>query len=164
MIPSLSAEEYQRLEQNILNDDCIDQFVLWNGNLIDGYNRHTIYTKHNLEFQTVDKSFDSWNDVCIWIIQNKLGRCNLPHFSRGEFGSKLKYFYQEKGIKNLKIVGKLYGENSPQNLELVQNSAKVLDGNTTVFDEREIKKIDTQEEIAKLSGVSPDTISNVEKN
>jgi len=46
----------------------------------------------------------------------------------------------------------------------VQNSAKVLDGNTTVFDEREIKKIDTRGEVAKLSGVSHDTISKVGKN
>lgn len=55
-------------------------------------------------------------------------------------------------------------ENYFKNLDLVQNFTKFLNKIIFILDEREIKKIDTQEEIAKLSGVSPDTISNVEKN
>lgn len=120
------------------------------------YNRYIGYIKHNLKFNIVEKPFDSRNDYCIQIIQNKLRRRNLPHLARANLGVKLKHFFQEKRIENLKIAGKLYGENHLKNLELGQNSAKALD-------EREIKKIDTQEEIAKLLGVSHDTISKIKK-
>ena len=156
LIPSLSSNEYQNLEENILKDGCRDPLVLWNGMLVDGHNRHTICTKHNLQFNVVEKSFDSRNDVYIWIIQNQLGRRNLPHFARAELGVKLKHFFQEKGLENKKIAGKLHGISDMNSVkELSQNSAKpILDSYT---------KIDAREEVAKLSGVSHDTISKVEK-
>lgn len=156
LIPPLSSNEYQILEENILKDGCRDPLVLWNGILVDGHNRHTICTKHNLKFNIVEKPFASRNDVCIWIIQNQLGRRNLPHFARAELGVKLKHFFQEKGLENKKTAGKLHGIIDMNSLkELLQNSAKsILDSCT---------KIDTREEVAKLSGVSHDTISKVEK-
>jgi len=88
LIPPLSSNEYLTLEENILKDGCRDPLVVWNGILVDGQNRHTICTKHNLKFSIVEKLFDSRNDVRIWIIQNQLGRRNLPHFARAELGVK----------------------------------------------------------------------------
>ena len=157
LIPQLSFNEYQTLEENILKDGCRDPLVVWNGILVDGHNRHTICTKHNLKFSVVGKLFDSRNDVCIWIIQNQLGRRNLPHFARAELGVKLKHFFQEKGLDNKKNAGKLHGISDLNSVkELSQNSAKpILDSGT---------KIDAREEVAKLSGVSHDTISKVKKN
>jgi hypothetical protein len=58
---------------------------------------------------------------------------------------------------NLKSFGNYKGA-PPDNLEPVQNSAKALDSITSFLDEREIKKIDTRKEIAKLSSVPHDTI------
>ena len=156
LISPLSLNEYQTLEENILTDGCRDSLVSWNGILIDGHNRYTICTKHDLKFSVVEKPFDSRNDVCIWIIQNQLGRRNLPHFARAELGVKLKHFFQEKGLDNKKNAGKVYGISDMNSIkELSQNSAKpILDSGT---------KIDAREEVAKLSGVSHDTISRVEK-
>jgi hypothetical protein len=101
-------------------------------NLVDGHNRHTICTKHNLQFNVVEMPFDSRNDVCIWIIQNQLGRRNLPHFARAELGVKLKHFFQEKGLENKKTAGKLHGISDINSVkELSQNSAKpILDSCT----------------------------------
>ena len=98
---------------------CRDPVVLWNGLLVDGHNRHEVCTKHDLKFNIVEKSFDSRSNVCIWIIQNQLGRRNLPHFARAELGVKLKHFFQEKGLENKKNAGKLHGVSD-------MNSAKEL--------------------------------------
>ena len=156
LIPQLSFNEYQTLEENIVKDGCRDPLVVWNGILIDGHNRYTICTKHNLKFSVVEKLFDSRNDVCIWIIQNQLGRRNLPHFARAELGIKLKHFFQEKGLENKKNAGKLHGISDVNSVkELPQNSAKPISDSCV--------KIDAREEVAKLSGVSHDTISKVEK-
>ncbi len=156
LIPSLSSYEYQILKENILKDGCRDPLVLWNKILIDGYNRYKICTEHNLKFNVVEKPFDSQNDVYIWIIQNQLGRRNLPHFARAELGVKLKHFFQEKGLENKRNAGKLYGISDLNSVkELLPNSAKpILDSGI---------KINAREEVAKLSGVSHDTISKVEK-
>lgn len=76
---------------------------------------------------------------------------------------KLKNFFWEKEIENQKIGGKLYGAQHPKNPKLVQNSVKALDGTINVHDDTEIKKINTQKELAMVADVSHDTISKVEK-
>jgi len=156
LIPLLSSNEYQTLEENILKDGCRDSIVVWNGIIVDGHNRYKICKKHNLEFNVVEKSFESRNDVCIWIIQNQLGRRNLPLFARAELGIKLKQFFQEKGLENKRNAGKVHGISDMNSVkELSQNSAKPnLDSDI---------KLDAREEVAKLSEVSHDTISKVEK-
>ena len=156
LIPPLSSSEYQILEENILKDGCRDPLVSWNGIVVDGHNRHTICRKHNLEFNTVEMSFDSRNDVSIWIIQNQFGRRNLTHFARAELGLKSKHFFQDKGLENKKVAGKLHGiSNTNCVKELLPNSAKpILDSGT---------KINAREEVAKIAGVGHDTISKVEK-
>ena len=156
LIPPLSIEEYNLLEESIIKEGCRDPLVLWNEILIDGYNRYAICTKHNITFNVIERPFNSRNDVSIWVIQNQFGRRNLTHFARAELGLKLKHFFQEKGLENKKVAGKLHGISDTNCVkELSQNSAKpILDSST---------KVDAREEVAKLSGVSHDTISKVEK-
>lgn len=96
LIPQLTDKEYQNLEESILNEGCRDSLVLWNEIIIDGHNRYKICNKHNLKYATIGRDFNSRNDVCIWIIQNQLGRRNLPHFARAELGIKLKHFSKKK--------------------------------------------------------------------
>ena len=45
LIPSLSAEEYGQLEENILHDGIRDALIVWNGVLLDGHNRYKIAQK-----------------------------------------------------------------------------------------------------------------------
>ena len=45
LMPPLSDNEFCSLEQNILVHGCMNPLVLWNGILIDGYNRFNIVTK-----------------------------------------------------------------------------------------------------------------------
>ena len=77
LLPVLDGETFATLEESILRHGCRDPLVLWNGILIDGYNRFSICSHHNIPFETVDMEFDSREDVLIWIISNQISRRNL---------------------------------------------------------------------------------------
>lgn len=78
-IPPLKAEEFQQLEKNILEDGVIlNPLILWNGTLVDGYNRYRIAEKHpHIQYTTVAKEFPDRYAVLAWICKNQLGRRNL---------------------------------------------------------------------------------------
>jgi 16S rRNA G966 N2-methylase RsmD len=77
LVPPLQQEEYDLLEKSILEEGCRDALVIWNGFIIDGHNRYRICSKHNIEFDVVEKEFDSREKVKDWIDANQLGRRNL---------------------------------------------------------------------------------------
>jgi len=77
LLPALDGETYGLLEENILANGCRDPLVLWDGILIDGYNRYRICMEHDISFDTVDKEFDSRAEVLIWIVSNQISRRNL---------------------------------------------------------------------------------------
>lgn len=77
LIPALSVEEYKQLEENCLAEGIRESIITWNGYIIDGHNRYEIATKHNLKYESIDKSFDSEVDVRIWMRNNQKGRRNL---------------------------------------------------------------------------------------
>ena len=77
LLPILDETTFRLLEENILEYGCRDPLILWNGILIDGYNRYKICNHHQLPFTTVDMEFDSREEVLIWIISNQISRRNL---------------------------------------------------------------------------------------
>ncbi|MDR2599740.1 MAG: hypothetical protein LBC73_05635 [Oscillospiraceae bacterium] len=85
LLPQLDEQSYAGLEANILKNGIRDSLVLWQGILIDGYNRYSIATKHNLPFNTITMEFNSREEVTIWIITNQIERRNLTPF-------QLRYF------------------------------------------------------------------------
>lgn len=146
LIPPLTFEEKKMLEESILNEGCRDAIVLWGDTIIDGHNRYEICAKHGIHFETVNREFESRNEVIEWIIKNQFGRRNLPLHERARLALRLKPVIAEKAKeKQAEYHGNQY-ENG-----LSQNSAEVQ------------KAIDTREEIAKAAGVSHDTIAKVEK-
>lgn len=88
LIPPLTDDEYTRLEQSIISEDCHDAIVVWNDIIVDGHNRYKICKQRSIDFQTVQKSFSSRQEVILWIIQNQLGRRNLNDFQRVEIVRK----------------------------------------------------------------------------
>lgn len=146
LIPPLTDEEYKGLEESILKDGCRDALVLWGEILVDGHNRYEICTRHNIPFKTVQKEFTSRDDVVIWIIKNQFGRRNLPAYERAKLALRLKPVIAEKAKeKQAEYHGNQYESG------LSQKSVEVQ------------KPIDTQKELAKVAGVSHDTIAKVEK-
>lgn len=85
LLPVLDAETFRLLEENILEHGCRDPLVLWNGILIDGYNRYQICTAHDIPFHTVDKAFAFREEVLIWIITNQVSRRNLTPIQLSHF-------------------------------------------------------------------------------
>ena len=145
LIPPLSPEEYQYLEENILKDGVREPLVVWGDVLIDGHNRYEICQKHGITYKTVNKDFESDEEAERWIILNQFGRRNLTKFQRSELALKLKPMLAAQAKERQKIYcGNQYDKKSG----LRQNSVQVQKGKTS-------------DDIAKIAGVSRDTISKV---
>lgn len=77
LIPPLSHEEFDLLEQSCLAEGIRDAIVTWQGFIIDGHNRYSIAQKHGLGFRTVEKEIATDADVIDWMINNQLGKRNI---------------------------------------------------------------------------------------
>lgn len=83
-IPPLSAEEYSRLEANILEDGEVrEPIVVWGNTIIDGHNRYKIVQAHpEIPFKVKQMNFaDKW-DAIVWMCRTQLGRRNLTDEQR----------------------------------------------------------------------------------
>ena len=139
LIPPLTGEEFDQLEQNILADGIRDPLVLWGDILVDGHNRYEIAQRHGLDFDTVQMEFADADDVKRWIILNQFGRRNLPAYERARLALQLKPILAGEARKRQGVRNDL--------ADIVQNSAPSK----------------TRDELAKIAGVSHDTIVRVEK-
>ena len=89
LIPPLSSEEYNQLEENIKLEGCRDPLVIWNGFIIDGHHRYSICSKYNIDFKTEDytNSLENRDEVIEWMLDNQLGKRNshpnLMSYMRG---------------------------------------------------------------------------------
>jgi hypothetical protein len=137
LIPALTTEEYNNLQTNIIAEGCREKLITWDGAIIDGHNRYEICTMHNLKFETVEMSFADRDAAKIWIIRNQFGRRNLSPMQRTQLVIVLEPLIAAQAQQ---------GKRS----DLSPKSAKS-------------EKHDTREELAKLAGVSHDTISKVKK-
>jgi hypothetical protein len=83
-IDPLTEDEHAALERSLLAEGCRDALVLWGELLVDGHNRYAICQKHGIPFQTTqNKTFQSMDDVHLWMIDNHLGRRSVSDFQRG---------------------------------------------------------------------------------
>ncbi len=141
LIPPLSTDERSALQASLLAEGCRDALVVWKETetLLDGHNRLDICQHHNLPYQTVSMSFASKDDAKSWVIRNQFARRNLTPFQRGELALKLKDFFKVQAQEKQRLGGK----------------KKVS--------QKSVKPLDTQRELAKLAGVSHDTISKIER-
>ena len=96
ILPELQDGEYAGLERNILADGCLNAICTWNGIIVDGHQRYRICKEHKIPFKVKELSFESREDVMIWIIKNQLARKNLGQFESIELALK-----QESIIKGL---------------------------------------------------------------
>ena len=143
LIPSLAENEYQQLEENLLQNGIREPLSIWGEVLIDGHNRYEIAQKHDLEYQTVKYDFESRNDVIFWIIKNQFGRRNLSSYDRSLLALKLKPVIAERAKENMIA--------TQNNITAKQKSAE------------QISPIETRKELAKMADVSHDTINKVER-
>lgn len=137
LIPPLTVEERTQLEENIKRDGCRDPLVLWDDVLIDGHNRFEICTNLSLPFQTKEIVLESRDEAKSWIIRNQFGRRNLQPFQRAELALKLEPLIAAKAAENIRAA---------QN----NDSASAF--------QKSDKQVHTAKEVAKIAGLSHDTI------
>jgi hypothetical protein len=143
-IDPLTAGEYAALERSLLAEGCRDALVLWNGVLIDGHNRYAICSKHGIAFATLENaSFESIDDVMLWIIDNHLARRSVSDFQRGVLALR------KKDIVAARIAQ-----------QTVSNSATNSASNSAPA---AAQSAGTREETAQLARLSNNTMVQIEK-
>ena len=148
LIPPLTDDEYKQLEENVVKEGCRDSLVVWNGTIVDGHNRYEICNKHSIEFKTAEMEFETRDGAIEWIIRNQFGRRNLPNYERAKLALRLKPIIKEKAKTNqesTQLVGK-----GVQSKDMVNQKS-----------DTPLKSITTDKELAKIAGVSHNTIWQV---
>ena len=140
LIPPLNDDELTMLEESIVANGCESPLIVWNGVIVDGHNRHAICQKHNIPFAVTEKEFSSREDAMLWMLRNQLGRRNLNSYQRGELALKFEPLIASASKKRM-LAGKA--------IDPPQNSAEGSG--------------ETRHQIAKIAGVSHDTIKKVKK-
>lgn len=154
LIPPLSFEELNILEQSILDHGITDPIQTWNGYIIDGHNRYNISKKHNITFQVKELEFNSEEDAKIYIINKQLGRRNINSFVKLELSEKLRDELKKKGKENQGYESK---------------SSFAINGKTEIKDNNQegldfiFPKVDSRKEIVKITGTSNGIVSQFDK-
>lgn len=141
LIPPPSEAELEQLEQNIKRDGCRDPLVVWaeKGALLDGHNRVIICKKLQLPYKVEKVSLKDRDAAKAWVITNQFGRRNLAPFVRAELALQLEPLIADGAKQKQREAGGA----------VPQKSAKAA--------------IDTRKEVAKVAGVSHDTIHKAKK-
>jgi tRNA G10 N-methylase Trm11 len=188
LIPPLSAEERQQLEENIVDhggardplvvwvheewrpdgceypmdydnarietldgqdhriwegdDDILYGDLDWPRTLLDGHNRYEICTRLGLPFDIEEMRFDGRSHAEEWIIRNQFGRRNLAAYVRTQLVMRLEETIAARAKASYKAN--------------VGRPSKSCQKSDTI-------KVDTKKEVAKLAGVSHDTVAKVKK-
>lgn len=153
LLPVLSVDEYEKLEQNVLKYGILDPIKVWQDPetkewiIIDGHNRYSIVQKH---IDEVDRLYNAWNsfkvmceeelhnrdEVKQWMLEQQLGRRNLSEVERYEIVQRFKTLFEERAKKNQSAGGK---------------------GLTN------LPKVNVRKEMAKATGTSEGTYQKLDK-
>lgn len=141
LIPPLTDDEYRQLEENCIKEGIRETILVWDRGddlvIVDGHNRYQIARKNGLKWHYKEMHFESREAVKEWIILNQFGRRNLSAYDRSILALKLKPVIAEK--------------------------AKEKEHERKTTCQKSDKSYDTKKELAKVAGVSHDTIHKVEK-
>lgn len=145
LIPPLTDEERQMLEDSIVANGCESPLTVWKGTIVDGHNRYDICRKHRIPFAVLEKDFADRDAALMWMIQTQLGRRNLTSYQRGELALKfeplVKAQAKERQIRKPVNSDSVVKISSPQNPTLRK----------------------ARERVASIAGISFDTIKKVKK-
>lgn len=140
LIPPLTKEEFNQLEQNCISEGIREAIIIWNDTIIDGHNRYEISLMYDLPFETNELCFKDENEVKEWMILNQFGRRNLSNYQRSVLALELEDVFKEKAKEKQKLSE---GKGIQKSEDLKQ------------------PEIVTIKEVAKVAQVSHDTISKV---
>jgi len=141
LLPVLTLEESEKLENNILQYGMLDPIKIWQDPdtgewiIIDRHNRYNILKKHNIDWHywqdyKIMAELETREDVKQWMLEQQLGRRNLSDAEKYEIVQKFKSVFQKKAKENQSLGGKGLAN---------------------------LPKVDTRKEMAKAIGVSEGT-------
>ena len=161
LLPALDKSVYAALEENLLQNGCRDSLVLWNGILIDGHNRYNICTEHSIPFNTVDKEFESRDEVLIWIITTQISRRNLTPEQLGYYRGK--HYNVEKKSKwlNNRYMQKSTNGQNDRSYNINENTAKKLGSQYNVGEKTIRRDAKFAAAIDAIGDTSPDAKSKI---
>lgn len=139
LIPPLSEAERSQLEESCIKYGIKDSIKIWNLTIVDGHNRYEIAQKHKLPFKVDKMDFKSHEEAELWIVENQFGRRNLSSYDRCVLALKLKPSF----IKRAKA-----------------NQARTAENRENQKSDKQ--RMNTNKELAKIAGVSHDTIHKVD--
>ena len=143
-IDPLTDGERALLEQSLLAEGCRDALVLWGDILIDGHNRYEICQKHGIKFNTVqNSSFETMEQVMLWMIDNQLSRRSVTDFQRGMLALRK---------KELLVTASQAQQTSKSDAAPEQTAVSPTMTAKT-----------NRKEVAQIAGVSSHTIGQIEK-
>jgi len=150
-IDPLTEAEYESLERSLLAEGCRDALVLWNDVLVDGHNRYSICQKHGIPFKvTQNTSFQSMEDVMLWMIDNHLGRRSVSDFQRGVLALR------KKDILSQRI--------EADTARAKAEDAAIAPPDPAQAEDAPAPKVRTsREDIARAARLSSNTLSQIEK-
>ena len=175
--PPLTETERQMLRQDIERTGLLSPLIVWNHEgktiLVDGHNRYEIL--HELgradEIQTTELVFDTRENALDWIINNQLGRRNLPPDAAALLRGKL-YTAQRIPVKdrlfqagmsgNPTGKAKEQGGNSCQSASRAKDPAAGIAANTGVSARTVRNDAKFAEAVEKL-GITKDVLAGTEK-
>ena len=141
LIPPLTEEEHQMLEDSIVRDGCDTPLVVWNGTIVDGHNRYEICQRRGIPFAYEEMDFKNREAAMIWAIERQLARRNLNSYQRSVLALKFEPLYRKQAAINRRWASKG---------RLPKDRKNVIESH-----------IKTRDELGKIAGVSHDTISKV---
>lgn len=153
LLPVLSVDEYEKLEQSVLKYGILDPIKVWKEPktkewiIVDGHNRYSILQKH---IDEIDRLYNAWtsfkimyeeelhnrDEVKQWMLEQQLGRRNLSEVERYEIVQRFKSLFEERAKKNQSAGGK---------------------GLTN------LTKVNVRKEMAKVAGTSEGTYQKLDK-
>ncbi len=146
LLPPLSAEEYNILEKQIIDNGCESPLFLWQGYIADGHNRYSICKKNNIPFNIINLGYKDKSEVMKWMINGQLGRRNLTPAQRVAVTEKYRPIFEEKARENLVKSGESFGIGKEKPLANLPNP---------------IQSINTRAELAKLADVPERTYDKI---
>jgi len=156
LIPPLSSEELEKLEQSLVNDGCLNPLIVWNNTIIDGHHRYAICIKHGISFNVIEKTeLETELDVKLWMINNQFSRRNLPTETKLALAYRFKEFEAQKAKERMQAT----------QFKEVDNTASTVLYTPQINDQKpeNTEKGRALEAIAKKAGVSHTTAFQYDK-
>ena len=100
LVYPLTRQEYDLLEESIVSEGKSDPILIWNGNVIDGFERLEICRQYEIKPRYEYTDHECREAAIVWVCEQQLQRKGIPEdFRKYVFG---KLYHAEKIVNRIK--------------------------------------------------------------